>query len=116
MRLNPFAPWWYHWYRALGLYPAGEYEQAIQAIRQIRPIDRLYRLYLGACFAQLGRMEEARAEITVFIEQRKKELGERGEPVPTNTIDLARERANRYRSKADRDHLLDGLRKAGMTG
>jgi adenylate cyclase len=116
MRLNPFAPWWYHWYRVLGLYPAGEYEQAIQEIRQIRPIDRLFRLYLGACYAKLGRMEEAQTEIAIFVEERRDELAEHGVSIPEDTIDLALERVNRYRSRADRDHLLDGLRKAGMTG
>ena len=35
---------------------------------------------------------------------------------PANNLDLARVRADRYRNPRDRDHFLDGLRKAGLAG
>ena len=40
MRLNPFPPSWYHWYRALLEYSSQNYEDAASAIRRIRPLDR----------------------------------------------------------------------------
>ena len=117
MRLNPFPPRWYHWYQALACYSARDYDQAVGAIKQIRPLDRWFHAYLAACYAQMDRMEEARAEIAVFVKARQRELLEaRSEPLRAQTLDLALERASRYRNKADRDHLLDGLRRAGLTG
>ncbi len=61
-------------------------------------------------------MDEARIEIAAFVEARRRELTERGEPMPADTIELASFRANRYRRQADHDHFLDSLRLAGLTG
>jgi TolB-like protein/Tfp pilus assembly protein PilF len=113
-RLNPFHPEYYDWYRALVLYSAHQYEQAAKAIKEMMNLDRWHHAYLAACLGQLGRFEEARKEATMFINIREKELKERGEPVPAGALDLALERADRYRNQADRDHFLDGLRKAGF--
>ena len=113
-RLNPFHPEYYDWYRALVLYSAHQYEQAVKAIKEMMNLDRWHHAYLAACLGQLGRLEEAREEATMFINIREKELVERGEPVPARALDLALERADRYRNQDDRDHFLDGLRKAGF--
>ena len=113
-RLNPFHPEYYDWYRALVLYSAHQYEQAVKAIKEMMNLDRWHHAYLAACLGQLGRLEEAREEATMFINIREKELVERGEPVPASALDLALERADRYRNQDDRDHFLDGLRKAGF--
>ncbi len=115
MRLNPFPPGWYHWYQALSFFSSREYEKTIRAFKEIRSLDRWGHAYLAACNAHLNRMDEARAEIAIFIETRQRELQARGDPLPANTLDLARARANRYRTEADQNHLLDGLRKAGLT-
>ena len=116
MRLNPFPPSWYHWYRALMEYSSRQYDEAARSINRIRPPDRWHRALLAACYAQLDRTDEARTEITAFVEVRRRELEERGEPMPADTIELASFRANRYRQQGDRDHFLDGLRRAGLTG
>ncbi len=116
MRLNPYPPSWYYWYRNLLEFSLRNYDEAARCINRIRPLDRWHRAYLAACYARLGRMDEARAEIAIFVEARRKELEARGEPMPGNTIELAAFRANRYRRPEDRDHLLDSLRLAGLTG
>ncbi len=116
MRLNPFPPSWYHWYRNLMEFSSRNYEEAARCINRIRPLDRWHRAYLAACYARLGRMDEARAELAVFIEARRRELKKRGEPMPENTIELAMFRANRYRRQSDRDNFLDALRLAGLSG
>jgi adenylate cyclase len=113
-RLNPFYPEYYDWYRALVLYSAHQYEQAVKAIKEIMNLDRWHHAYLAACLGQLGRFEEAQQEATMFINIREKELKERGESVPASALDLALERADRYRNQDDREHFLDGLRKAGF--
>ncbi len=114
-RLNPYPPSWYHWYRNLLEFSSRNYEEAARSINRIRPLDRWHRAYLAACYARMGRMEEARAEIKAFVEARRTELVGRGEPMPEKLIDLASWRAERYRRQADRDHFLDGLRLAGLT-
>ena len=114
MRLNPFPPSWYHWYRALLEYSSQNYEEAASAIRRIRPLDRWHRALLAACYAQMDRQEEARTEIAIFVAARHDELEARGEPIPTDSLELATFRASRYRQQADRDHFVEGLRKAGL--
>ena len=115
-RLNPFPPPIYHWYHGLALYSAREYEQAIKTVKQIRLLDRWHHGLLAMCYAQMGQMVEAGAEIALFIEAPERKAVSDGDPSPTDLRDLVFERANRYRIEADRDHILDGLRKAGWEG
>jgi TolB-like protein len=115
MRLNPFPPEWYHWYRALAYFSGRSYEEAIHAFKEIRSLDRWGHAYIAACHAHLKELEEARTEVSIFVDARRRELLERGEAFPSQTLELARVRANRYRIQADRDHLLEGLRKAGLS-
>lgn len=114
-RLNPFPPNIYHWYHALALYSAREYEQAIKVLREARSSDRWSHALLAACYAQTNRLTEAAFESRAFVRERYVELSESGEAPPLNTLELARMRANRYRDPIDRDHFLDGLRKAGLS-
>jgi adenylate cyclase len=114
-RLNPFPPNLYHWYHALALYSGREYEQAVKALKEMRSLDRWSRGLLAACYAQTGRLDEARSELDAFIGERERELNERGEAPPRTRLDLALSRADRYRNPLDREHFLDGLRKAGLT-
>lgn len=115
-RLNPFPPNLYHWYHALALYSGREYEQAIKALLEARSFDRWSHGLLAACHAQMGRLAEARSEADAFVSARRHELSANGEAVPAQTLAFARARAERYRDPSDRDHFLDGLRKAGLTG
>jgi tetratricopeptide (TPR) repeat protein len=109
-RLNPYPPGWYHWYQALALYSGRDYEPAIRAIREIRPMFPVCHAYLAACYAQLGRMDEAGAEMAAFTGSGAAD-GHGGR----TPLELALERADRYRVSTDRDHFLDGLRKAGLS-
>ena len=49
-RLNPLPPNLYHWYHALALYSAREYEQAIKVLKQMRSSDRWSHCLLAACY------------------------------------------------------------------
>jgi len=115
-RLNPFPPNLYHWYHALALYSGHEYEQAVKALMEARSLDRWSHGLLAACYAQMGRLGEARFEAEAFVRERYREMNANGAVPPTNTLDLVRARAERYRNPVDREHFLDGLRKAGLTG
>ena len=114
--LNPFPPNLYHWYHALALYSGHEYGQAIKTLKETRSLDRWAHGLLAACYAQIGSLGKARSEADVFVSKRHRELKEEGEPPPANDLELARVRADRYRNPRDRDHFLDGLRKAGLAG
>jgi adenylate cyclase len=113
-RLNPYSPGQYHWYHALALYSCHEYAQAVATIKEMRHLGGWYRGLLAACYAQLGRDEEARLEAELFVDDRKRELERRGETFPQDPLALASVRAARYRKQSDREHFLDGLRKAGL--
>jgi adenylate cyclase len=115
-RLNPLPPNLYHWYHALALYSGHDYEQAVKVLKQMRSPDRWSHCLLAACYAQIGRLDEARSELEMFISERERELKERGETPPRNRLELALSRAERYRNPSDREHFLDGLRKAGLKG
>ncbi|QOZ55529.1 hypothetical protein XH90_32260 [Bradyrhizobium sp. CCBAU 53338] len=115
-RLNPFPPNLYNWYHALALYSGREYEQAVKALMETRSLDRWSHGLLAACYAQMGRLGEARSEAERFVRERHREINANGTIFPANTLDLARARAGRYRASVDRDHFLDGLRKAGLSG
>jgi TolB-like protein/Tfp pilus assembly protein PilF len=113
-RLNPLPPNLYHWYHALALYSGREYEQAIRALKEIRSLDRWSHGLLAASYAQLGRFDEARLELDAFIGDRERELKEPHEDLRLSPLALALSRADRYRNPSDREHFLDGLRKAGL--
>jgi adenylate cyclase len=104
-RLNPFHPAWYLYGIGLAHYGARQYEQAIAPLRMAVsrfPTFITPRRHLAATYAQMGRMEEARAEIEVL---RKLD--------PSLSIASYRERM-RYEKVEDQEHYLDGLRKAGL--
>ena len=65
---------------------------------------------------QTDQLEKAHSELEVFVREREHELKERGDMPPLNSLELALSRADRYRNSPDREHFLDGLRKAGLTG
>ena len=113
-RLNPFHPEYYDWYRALVLYSAHEYEQAVKAIKEMMNLDRWHHAYLAACYAHMNRLDDAHSQIAEFVDAIQKEHKERGEAAHPVTLTSASERANRYRNLSDREHFLDGLRKAGL--
>ncbi|MCP3416609.1 MULTISPECIES: winged helix-turn-helix domain-containing tetratricopeptide repeat protein [Bradyrhizobium] len=115
-RLNPFPPNLYHWYHALALYSGRQYDEAVKTLMEARSPDRWSHSLLAACYAQMGRLSEARSEAEAFVTERCREMSANGATPPANTLDLVRARAERYRISAEREHFLDGLRKAGLSG
>jgi hypothetical protein len=59
-------------------------------------------------------VEEARIETELFLTIRTKELLETGEQIPDNPLELVSFETDLFRSSADKNHFLDGLRKAGV--
>jgi TolB-like protein/cytochrome c-type biogenesis protein CcmH/NrfG len=105
VRLNPLHPVWYLYGIGEAHYGARQYEQAIAPLRAAVNRFPTYitpRRHLAAAYAQMGRLDEARAEVAAI---RKLD--------PSVCLAMYRERI-RYERFADRDHYLDGLRKAGL--
>jgi adenylate cyclase len=101
MRLNPYHPDWYWTDLAIGLYAARRYAEALDANRRIAAWKSPAHLArLAACYAQLGRLDAARAEAAELLKVK-----------PDFRISS---RAAIYRDPADAEHKRDGLRKAGL--
>lgn len=101
-RLNPFPASWY--YLALGQaqYAAGDYEAAVGTLRRDETYRTSSRRFLAASLAQLGRLEEARSEVELFLV---------GNPHFTIRHWAATEP---FRDGATLEHFVEGYRKAGL--
>ncbi|HEV2362946.1 MAG TPA: TIR domain-containing protein [Caulobacteraceae bacterium] len=102
LRLDPRSQWRPEFLAVIGdsLYMLGRYEEAanhfIEAV-QLRPTARGYALMLLACYGQLGRRAEAGALRTDLEELRSSSLI-----------------FDHFRTQADKQHLRQGLAKAGF--
>ncbi|MCH8144454.1 MAG: hypothetical protein IIA55_07035 [Gemmatimonadetes bacterium] len=102
MRLNPRYPEWYLWGLGNGYYMARRYEEAIAAFQRFQNHTVDSRSVLAASYAQLGRAEEARAEVDkVLALDPEFSSQDWAEIFP-------------YKNQTDRDHFLEGMRKAGL--
>jgi TolB-like protein len=101
-RLNPFPASWY--YLALGQaqYAAGDYQAAVETLRRDETYRTSSRRFLAASLAQLGRLEEARAEAELFLV---------GNPHFSIRHWAATEP---FRDEAVLAHCVEGFRKAGL--
>ena len=106
MRLDPlYAPYAFG-FLGFAHYMLKQYPQGLAALRECVsrvPTFRSARAWLAATYAQLGRMEEARAEVAELSEFSPitRSLGCRGQIVG-------------FKSPKDAKHFFDGLRKAGL--
>ena len=98
---NPEVPYWYEWNLARAYYMTKRYQEAIDAVGKISDPPNDVLLITVASKAQLGDLVAARSEMAQFSTND-----------PEWSIAKAAERYFRYDS--DRQHWLDGLRKAGL--
>jgi adenylate cyclase len=105
IRLNPFMPSWYSVVLGVTYYSLSNYVEAVQAFRRIPTPGYWVRARLAATYGQLGSSAAAEAEVAKILEEK-----------PGFTIreffvqDVLLERVE------DREHLRDGLVKAGLPG
>jgi adenylate cyclase len=110
VRLSPFdplTPLWLH-FTARARYWSGEYEAAVAVAQQLRrsfPNFRQPYNTLIAALGQVGRADEARAVMTDALE-RFGEQFRRFMALPLSEI--------RELRAEDREHLIEGFRKAGL--
>jgi adenylate cyclase len=106
MRYDPFYSPWALGQLGLVRYILKEYVEALPPLREWAsrtPGVREGHLWLAATLAQLGRLDEARAEAAEVLRID-----------PKFTIDGSQRRVSLYKHPEDAEHLFDGLRKAGL--
>ncbi|MBY5552245.1 adenylate cyclase [Rhizobium leguminosarum] len=101
-RLNPFPARWYYLTLGQAQYAAGQYEAAIETLRRDETYRTSSRRFLAASLAQLGRLEEARAEVELFLVANPH----------FSTRHWAA--AEPFRDARTLAHFIDGYRKAGL--
>lgn len=101
-RLNPLPPSWYYLTLGQAHYAAGEYTAAVETLRREETYRTSSRRFLAASLAQLGRLDEARAEVELFLV---------GNPHFSTRHWAATEP---FRDAATLEHFVDGYRKAGL--
>ena len=62
----------------------------------------------------MNRIDEAHAEMEKFVDMSRSHMLEGEKEVRPITLELALDRASRYRIPAERNHFLEGLHKAGL--
>lgn len=101
MRLNPYHPEWY--WVSLGniFYFAHRYEDALEAYKHRTDPGYWLMARLAACYAQLGRMEEAGVAAAQVIRLKP-------------GFAISKERGAWWSEERDIEHIKDGMRKAGL--
>jgi adenylate cyclase len=93
----------YVWdFRFTVLFNLKRYDDAIAALRNMTTFNFMHHAYFAAAYAHAGRLEDARREVTAFLAAK-----------PGATLALVAA-AEPYAQPALLEHLLDGLRKAGL--
>lgn len=115
MRLNPVHPKIYNLVLGNALYFTGQYQEALREFDCGGGVDSLNDANLAATYGQLGRINEARDAANRFVEAARGQLERDGEAVPASDLALTEPKLSRFRRQVDRDHYLDGLRKAGLS-
>jgi tetratricopeptide (TPR) repeat protein len=105
MRLDPHYPYLYLFWLAHAFHSLQRYDDAIAAYRRTisRNPDFFYpHIHLAAAYAQLGRMEEAKAEAAEALRMD-----------PSFSVQRVAQRLP-YKDPAALARLVDSMRKAGL--
>ena len=111
-RLNPFGRYGY----VIGMinYSAKRYEDAIAALKTVRHRNPAVHAWLAASYAQLERSEEAKAASAQFVAAAEAGMQKVGASPPDSWL-LWFANRHPYTRRADLEHVLEGLRKAGLS-
>jgi adenylate cyclase len=116
MRRNPFCPDLYLESLSMAQYLSRRFEDGVASLRRMRKLTSWGRAYLAACYAQLGRLDAARAEIAQYVREVRPTAGTCSrDDIRLNTKIVALIADLRsHKNPADFELWIDGLRKAGL--
>jgi adenylate cyclase len=101
MRLDPFHPYWWWGELALAYCAARRYLDSLEASQRISGAKSCWLLaHEAACYAQLGRQDEARVRVADVLRLK-----------PDFRISTVKPF---YRDARDAEHVFEGMRKAGL--
>ena len=95
-------------------FSARNYDDAVAAFKTVRGEAQNVQAWLAACHAHMGNREAAEAASAAFLAITTKLMAQVGVRPPTNWGSFFTDRRHPYKHADDRNHLLDGLRKAGL--
>jgi tetratricopeptide (TPR) repeat protein len=110
-RLNPFGR--YGIALGMALFSAKRYDEAIGSLKTARGRLPHVHAFLAASYAHAGKVAEAKAAALQLIEVARTETAKVDASPPDNWLTFLAEKFP-YRDRADLDHLLNGLRIAGV--
>jgi serine/threonine protein kinase/tetratricopeptide (TPR) repeat protein len=103
IQLNPNSPGWYRFPLILNAYRKGNYEGALALVLKVNmPAFWRTQLMLAACNGQLGELDAARNAVQELLRIRP------------NFLEVWREELYKWWDANLVQHLVDGLRKAGL--
>jgi len=112
-QLDPRDQYWIPWLRGSALFVARRYAEAIDSFKQmVDPINEV-RGWLAASLGHAGRLQEAAAMLDEFLRVAEREM----EDFPGQRLkdwESYWQDTTKFQHRADLDHLLDGLHKAGL--
>ena len=110
-RLNPFGK--FGWYLGRAYYSLRQYSDAIAAFENLRDPVATIRAWIAASYAQAGKRDQATRAAADFMAAARSKFAFAEAPLPENWIAFIAERCP-YQNQEDLDHLLDGIRQAGL--
>ena len=111
-RLDPCSFVWIPWIKGGILFDLKRYDEAIAALSQIDSRITSARGWLAASLAYAGRLDEARGTLQEYLTAAKKDLTVF--PKSAAEWETLWRREGQYQHEEDFEHLLEGLRKAGL--
>jgi TolB-like protein/class 3 adenylate cyclase/Flp pilus assembly protein TadD len=101
MRMNPRHPPWYFHSLGLAYYEVGRYKEALATLKHYNNPPFWGHRTLAAVYVRLGRLEEARVEVSELLKKK-------------SDYTLKMENLRPYKDPAQRDRFINDLRKAGV--
>jgi adenylate cyclase len=112
-RRNPVDLSWFPWIKGLADFSLRRYEVAVAEFRRIPEPHNEVRGYLAASLAYLGKAAEARVVMDKFLLVAEAEMAVFPSCLPNGWDDYWRN-AIWFQQQEDHDHLMTGLRRAGL--
>jgi adenylate cyclase len=110
-RYNPFGK--YNWSLVPAYYEMQRYDEAKSAMSAIQNPAASMLIWMAVVYAQAGDIEKASDLAARFVGIVEQKLGELGVETPPSWLGFVDERWP-FKHSRDREHFLEGLRKAGI--